>query len=97
MALKAGVPMVVAGQADDKVEIAARVAWSGAGINLATDHPTREAIRVAARRVLSEPQFLARASRFAEEFARHDTEAEIVRHILQACHRNAAALPTSHA
>ena len=40
MALKAGVPMVVAGQADDKVEIAARVAWSGAGINLATDHPT---------------------------------------------------------
>ena len=40
MALKAGVPMVVAGQADDKVEIAARVAWSGAGINLATDDPT---------------------------------------------------------
>jgi UDP:flavonoid glycosyltransferase YjiC (YdhE family) len=97
MALKAGVPVVVAGQADGKIEIAARVAWSGAGINLATDHPTREAIRAAARLVLSEPQFRARGASFAEEFARHDTEAEIVRHILAACHRNAAARQTSHA
>jgi UDP:flavonoid glycosyltransferase YjiC (YdhE family) len=97
MALKAGVPMVVAGLEADKIEIAARVGWSGAGINLATDHPTSEAIRAAARRVLSEPQFRAQAARFAEEFARHDTEAEIVRHILEACHRNAAARPTSHA
>jgi UDP:flavonoid glycosyltransferase YjiC (YdhE family) len=66
-------PAQVAGQSDDKVEIAA------------------------ARRVLSEPQFRARAASFAEEFARHDTEAEIVRHILAACHRNAAARQTSHA
>jgi hypothetical protein len=46
---------------------------------------------------LSEPQFRARAASFAEEFARHDTEAEIVRHVLAACHRNAAARQTSHA
>jgi UDP:flavonoid glycosyltransferase YjiC (YdhE family) len=97
MALKAGVPMVVAGQADDKVEIAARVEWSGAGINLATDQPTGEAIRTAARRVLGEPQFRARAKEFAEEFARHDTEGEIVRHILEACRRNAATRATAHA
>jgi UDP:flavonoid glycosyltransferase YjiC (YdhE family) len=83
MALKAGVPMVVAGQADDKIEIAARVEWSGAGINLATDHPTGEAIRAAARRVLSEAHFRARAASFVEEFAQHDTQAEIVRHILR--------------
>jgi UDP:flavonoid glycosyltransferase YjiC (YdhE family) len=51
----------------------------------------------ATRRVLSEPQFRARAASFAEEFARHDTEAEIVRRILATCHRNAVARQTSHA
>jgi UDP:flavonoid glycosyltransferase YjiC (YdhE family) len=89
MALQAGVPMVVAGQADDKVEIAARVAWSGAGINLATDHPTSDAIQAAVRRVLSEPQFRSRTARFAEEFAQYDTESEITRRVVEACHRNA--------
>jgi hypothetical protein len=36
---------------------------------------------------LDEPRFRARAKAFEEEFARHETEDEIVRHILQACHR----------
>jgi UDP:flavonoid glycosyltransferase YjiC (YdhE family) len=91
MALKAGVPMVVAGQADDKVEIAARVGSYGVGINLATDQPTLDAIQAAARRVLSEPQFRIRTARFAEEFARYDTESEITRRVVEACDRNAVS------
>ena len=33
-ALAHGVPLVVAGETEDKVEVSARVGWSGAGINL---------------------------------------------------------------
>ena len=33
-ALSTGVPLVVAGNTEDKPEVAARVAWTGAGINL---------------------------------------------------------------
>lgn len=33
-ALAHGVPIVVAGQTEDKVEVSARVGWSGAGVNL---------------------------------------------------------------
>ena len=40
-ALSMGVPLVVAGNTEDKPEVAARVAWTGAGINLRTGTPTR--------------------------------------------------------
>jgi MGT family glycosyltransferase len=40
MALAHGVPLAVAGTTEDKPEVAARVAWSGAGINLKTAAPT---------------------------------------------------------
>ena len=43
-ALSHGVPLVVAGSDLDKPEVAARVAWTGAGINLRTGQPTREAV-----------------------------------------------------
>ena len=39
-ALSTGVPLVVAGNTEDKPEVAARVAWSGAGVNLRTGAPT---------------------------------------------------------
>ena len=49
IALSYGVPLVVAGTTEDKPEVAARVAWSGAGINLktATPAPQRCAMRYA--------------------------------------------------
>jgi UDP:flavonoid glycosyltransferase YjiC (YdhE family) len=37
-ALSTGIPLVVAGNTEDKPEVAARVAWSGAGVNLRTGH-----------------------------------------------------------
>jgi len=71
-ALAAGVPLVVGGDGEDKHEIAARVAWSGAGINLRTGDPTAEQVGAAVRRVLHEPAFRARAQALAAEYAAHD-------------------------
>ena len=44
-AMENGVPIVGAGDTEDKPEGAARVAWAGAGINLKTGRPRPEAIR----------------------------------------------------
>jgi MGT family glycosyltransferase len=60
-ALAHGVPMVVAGATEDKKEVAARVAWSGTGINLRTGRPSARALRRAVQRILQDPQFSLRA------------------------------------
>ena len=39
-ALAHGVPLVVAGDSEDKPEVAARVRWSGTGVDLRTGRPT---------------------------------------------------------
>lgn len=76
-ALAAGVPLVIAGDGEDKPEIAARVAWSGAGVNLKTGDPSAEQIRDAVRRVRAEPAFAARAQALAAEYAAHDAVATL--------------------
>lgn len=65
--LSHGVPLIVAGGDLDKPEIAARVAWSGAGIDLGTGHPSTKAIARAYSRI--GPSHSARAQRIAAEFA----------------------------
>ncbi|MFJ4045929.1 glycosyltransferase [Microbacterium sp. NPDC089987] len=62
-ALAHGTPLVVAGRTEDKVEVCARVGWSGAGIDLRTQTPGAPTIRAAVHRVLNEPSFRANASR----------------------------------
>lgn len=57
IALANGVPMVVAGQTEEKPEICARVEWSGVGINLKTSTPTPTQIRDAVKTVLSSSSF----------------------------------------
>lgn len=76
MALGHGVPMVVAGGSEEKPEIAARVAWSGVGLDLRTGRPRPKAVRRAVRRVLDEPAFATRARELAAECARHDAAVE---------------------
>src|SRR5918993_1267149 len=51
-ALRAGVPLVVAGATEEKPEVAARVAWSGTGINLRSGRPTPRRLRAAVHAVL---------------------------------------------
>ena len=71
-ALAHGVPLVVAGGDIDKPEIAARVAWSGAGVDLRTGTPAPAAVRAAVRSVLADPAYAAAAARVAAGFAAHD-------------------------
>lgn len=66
-AIAHGVPLVVAGTTEDKVEVSARVAWSGTGVNLKTNTPTPAAVRDGVRRVLAEPAFAARARALRDE------------------------------
>jgi UDP:flavonoid glycosyltransferase YjiC (YdhE family) len=80
-ALAHGVPLVVAGAGEDKPEVAARVAWSGAGINLRTDHPTPARLRAAVLDVLRTPSDAIRARALADEFARYDAPALAADHI----------------
>jgi MGT family glycosyltransferase len=77
-AMSFGVPLVTAGTTEDKADVNARVAWSGVGVNLATNEPTQEALRAAVRTVLDRPAYRMRASQMAAEFARIDTRSEIL-------------------
>lgn len=60
-AVQAGVPLVVAGASLDKPEVARRVAWSGAGVNLSTGQPSATKVRDGVRTVLGQPEMRARA------------------------------------
>lgn len=71
-ALAHGVPLVVAGQTEDKIEVTARVGWSGAGINLRTSAAEASAIARAVDRVLSDPGYRARAERIGQDIAGSD-------------------------
>jgi UDP:flavonoid glycosyltransferase YjiC (YdhE family) len=83
-----GIPLVAAGLTEDKADVNARVAWSGIGIDLATNEPTPQALRDAVRAVLDEPNYGARASLMAEEFAGLDTRSEILRIVSQVAHED---------
>jgi len=78
-AMSFGIPLVTAGLTEDKADVNARVAWSGVGINLATNEPTPQALRAAVRTVLDAPNYRSRASLMAREFEAIDTRSEIVR------------------
>jgi len=61
-AMEHGVPLVTAGLTEDKIEVTARVAWSGVGIDLHSDRPTPEQVRDAVRCVIVEPSFRERSA-----------------------------------
>jgi MGT family glycosyltransferase len=66
--LAAGVPLVVApGSASDKPEIAARVARSGAGINLRTRRAKPGAVADAVQELLTDPRYRERARQIGSE------------------------------
>lgn len=68
-ALSHGIPMVTAGESEDKPEVCARLQLTGASLDLATATPEPSAIRSAVRRVLEEPSFRISAAALAQEAA----------------------------
>lgn len=77
-AMSFGIPLVAAGTTEDKADVNARVAWSGVGIDLATNDPTPDALRNAVRNVLDRPEYRQRAKQMASEFASINTRSEIL-------------------
>ena len=84
MALAHGIPIVSAGLTEDKEEVSAHVQWAGVGLDLRTSEATPAALHAAAREILDTPGYRDQAKRFALEFASHDTETELLRHV-EAC------------
>ncbi|MFC6011573.1 glycosyltransferase [Nocardia lasii] len=72
-ALANGVPLVVAGATEEKPDIAARVEWTGVGVNLRCGNPTPDQLRTAVRTVLTDPTYRTRAQAIQREAAALDS------------------------
>ncbi len=81
-ALAHGVPLVVAGTTEEKAEINARVAWSGAGINLKTNTATPDQIRTAVHVIQAEPCYRHHAKRIGADYAQHNAS-QAAAHLLE--------------
>jgi UDP:flavonoid glycosyltransferase YjiC (YdhE family) len=85
-ALAQGVPLVCAGQTEDKADVSGRVAWTGAGIDLHTDTPSAADVRDAVRTVLFDATYRSAAAAIRADFARHDGAAEAADLLEQVAH-----------
>jgi UDP:flavonoid glycosyltransferase YjiC (YdhE family) len=79
LALKHGVPLVVAASTEGESDVAARVAWSGTGIDLRCGGRSAADFRAAIRAVLDEQRYRAAACGMAMAFARIDTRLSLLR------------------
>ncbi len=81
-ALAQGIPLIVAGDSEDKPEVAARVAWTGTGINLRTATPNPATIRKAVQRLLTTPTYRHNAQQLAKAIAATSAR-DTIEHALQ--------------
>ena len=72
-ALADGVPLVVAGETEDKPEVAARVEYFGVGVNLRTGTPSPQQLRDAVSSVLTDPGYRTRAAQLQAAYADRDS------------------------
>jgi UDP:flavonoid glycosyltransferase YjiC (YdhE family) len=68
-ALRYGVPIVATGGKEDKPEVGARVAWSGVGRRIRSEHPSPRALRRDILAVLDQPQYREASRRIAADMA----------------------------
>ncbi len=96
-ALANGVPLVVAGDSEDKPEVAARVQWSGTGVNLHTGRPSVAMVARAVRRVLGHGSYRQRAQALQAEIAATDPLARHQQHAGRALrHQRCGAAGENH-
>jgi UDP:flavonoid glycosyltransferase YjiC (YdhE family) len=88
-----GIPVIVAGDTEDKPEVAGRVAASGAGINMRTGSPTAPALAAAVETILRNPTYRQRALTLAGEYASHDTNALIHTELADVTHQRSTPRP----
>lgn len=75
LAVDAGVPIVQAGNSEEKADIGARVAWAGVGSSLRMTRPPAWLLRRTIRRVLNSDERRAASVRLARESRRYDAAA----------------------
>ena len=71
-ALAYGIPIIIAGATEDKMEVAARLEYSGAGINLRNQKPTSKHILKAYRKIMSDSSYKQKAKELKEQYAKFD-------------------------
>lgn len=71
-ALAHGIPVIIAGATEDKMEVAARLENSGAGINLRKRKPHPKDIKKAVMKILSDSSYKKRAMELKKEYAKYD-------------------------
>lgn len=71
-ALAHGIPLVLAGTSEDKMEVSARVEYGQTGINLKTSNPTPEEILKAVHQVFSNPLYRKNAENFQSESKKYN-------------------------
>ncbi|KAL8388143.1 hypothetical protein RB595_009429 [Gaeumannomyces hyphopodioides] len=69
-AIAAGIPVVAAGEGQDKAENGRRIAWSGIGVDLATERPSPEQVRKGVLDVLTEARYRDRVLEMQKEAAK---------------------------
>ena len=77
-ALSYGVPVIIAGNSEEKRDVASRLEYSGAGLNLKTGTPGINIIRNAVKKILSDPIYRQKALQIKSDFDKHDAIAESV-------------------
>ena len=84
--LARGVPLVAIPITNDQPAVAARIAWTGAGLVVPPWRLTPKRLRAAVARVLAEPSFTANAARLQAAIARAggvSKAADVVERLLQ--------------
>jgi MGT family glycosyltransferase len=69
-ALRHGVPIVATGGKEDKPEVGARIAWTGVGRRIRSEHPSARALRRDILAVLGEPRYREASRRIAADIAK---------------------------
>ncbi|PSB28924.1 glycosyltransferase [Chlorogloea sp. CCALA 695] len=73
IALANGVPLIAAGQSEDKPEICSRIEWAGVGINLKTSKPQPKQIKAAVNQILKSPVYKQKAQLMKAEIMQYDS------------------------
>jgi UDP:flavonoid glycosyltransferase YjiC (YdhE family) len=77
-----GVPMVLAGESEDKKDVAARGEYAGVAVNLRTGKPSVEQVRSGVNKLLNDPGFKQRAITIKRENEQLDVISTVEREIL---------------
>jgi MGT family glycosyltransferase len=88
-ALAHGVPLVVAGLTEDKMEVSSRVTWAGVGVALRTDTPRADQLRAAVDQVLGDGFHAERARALQARYAAHRGARRAVEVVLEVAARGA--------